>query len=151
MELRLVRYDTDFLEKSTIWLTEPETKRLTMTPDINEAEQRKWFNTLNERKDYYIRGILADGVPIGAAGIKHIDMGKKAGETWLYIGEKAYRGKGVGTWTILQLLEASKKMGMTSLIAQVATYNAGSLMLHQKCGYERISEKDGKVTMCKLL
>src|ERR1700722_14823624 len=92
--LAFARFDEQFLEKSWEWLRDPDLKRLSMAPDFTREEQRQWFSGLAEKSDYLIWGLSCDGIPIGAAGLKHIT--KEAAEYWGYIGERHYWGIGLG-------------------------------------------------------
>lgn len=94
MQVDLVDYDRSFLDASFKWLADEEIKFLTNTPSFSKDVQEQWFLSLSEKEDYYIRGILADGILIGACGLKHIT--NVDGEYWGYIGEKEYWGKGIG-------------------------------------------------------
>ena len=87
-------FDEGFLEKSWRWLQDPEIQRLTMTPSFNREQQRRWFESLPQMKDYSLWGMRCDEAPIGALGLKHIDHGRA--EYWGYIGERAYWGLGLG-------------------------------------------------------
>src|SRR6476620_3581377 len=113
---QLTAYNQQFLEKSWIWLRDPEIKALTLTPDFTREEQLAFYHSLPERKNYWIRGILEDGVPVGAMGLKHISS--TTAEYWGYIGEKAYWGKGIGSFMIAAAVEKAKQLGLTAIYLQ---------------------------------
>ncbi len=135
MCVKFVEYNREFFEKSSIWLKDPEIKRLTLTPDISEKEREEWFKRLPQKKDYYIRGIMCGTKPIGAVGIKKIDIINKVGEYWGYIGEKAYIGCGYGAIMILEMEKYARKIGLTKLYLRVADYNARAIKLYEKMGF----------------
>lgn len=139
MEIEFVEYDREFLGKSSIWLSDSEIKWLTMAPEISKLKQIEWFNELKNREDYYIKGVTVDKVLIGAMGIKKIDLNSKKGESWLYIGEKDFWGKGIGYKMLEELILIAKKMGLHFLIAKVACDNHQSVYLHRKCGYKIVN------------
>ena len=93
--VRLEPYDRTYLDLSWEWLRDPEIKALTRSPDFTREQQQAFFESLPGREDYKIWGVASDaGEKIGAAGIKHIDG--LNGEVFLYVGERAYWGRGVG-------------------------------------------------------
>lgn len=148
-DIQFIKYSHDFLELSKKWLSDPEIKRLTMTPDIQEEEQERWFHGLEQRKDYFIRGITADGNLIGAVGIKHIDFQERTGEYWGYIGEKQYIGRGIGKLMVTQMCREGKKMNLDILYLKVAEYNVRAYQLYLKQGFMKKYEIDGTIYMFK--
>lgn len=89
-----VKYDAEFLSLSWEWLNDKEIKQLTLTPDMTREGQRKWFDGLSSRDDYFVWGLVYDGLPVGVVGLKHIDMNAREGEYFGYIGKKDLWGGG---------------------------------------------------------
>lgn len=133
------------------WLNDPEIKKLTLTPDIDQTQQIAWFESLESRTDYLIRGILADGRPIGAVGIKKIDRSKSQGEYWGYIGEKDFIGKGIGKHLLSAMFAEAEKIGLKRLVLHVAEYNERAYQLYLKHGFREAERQDGILTMEKIL
>lgn len=137
MQIRFDNYNETFFNLSKRWLTDPEIKRLTMTPDLADDEQRlSWFKSLKQREDYLIWGITVDGKPIGAVGIKHIDRNAGLGEYWGYIGEKEYIGRGIGRKMVDAMIDNARNIGLNALILKVANYNQRAFSLYKKMGFE---------------
>ena len=67
-------------------------------------------------------------------------------ELSIYIGNE-YRGMGVGKALLEALIKESEKEGFWSLQAVVIDGNAGSVKLHESCGFRQIGyrEKMGKM------
>ena len=78
--LSLVEYTEEFLELSWLWLSDPEIKELTMTPDFTKKEQLNFFKNIKSRSGYFIYGVSIDGVKVGACGLKNISANE--GEYW---------------------------------------------------------------------
>lgn len=137
----LVPFDRDFLERSFLWLNDPEIRFLTDTPVVARDAQEAWFVGLPSRKDYVVWGIRADGEPVGVCGIKHI-CGEE-GEFFGYLGEKAYWGRGVGTRMMALTEEKARERGLKRLRLTVLNENERALGLYGKCGYrgDRSDEK----------
>lgn len=151
MEIRLVNFDENYLEKSYYWLNDLEIKSDTMAPDISEKRQREWFETLGSRNDYFIKGIEADSRPVGAVGIKHIDFERNEGESWLYIGEKDVQSRGIGSRVMEELFTYATMIGLTRLNARVLSSNCRSVKFHSKLGYVILCDAGGVLQMQKIL
>lgn len=67
-------------------------------------------------------------------------------EVSIYVGAK-FRGKGIGKMLLLALIEASEKEGLWTLQSGIFAENAGSIALHEACGFRQIGfrEKIGKL------
>ncbi|CAB1246084.1 GNAT family N-acetyltransferase [Clostridium sp. HV4-5-A1G] len=67
-------------------------------------------------------------------------------EVSIYIG-KEYRGKGMGTALLKNLIKLSEQSGFWTLQSAVIKENTGSIALHKKCGFRKIGirEKLGKM------
>lgn len=135
-------FNQEYLEKSFYWLTEPEVNSLTMAGDVTKEKQKKWFASLKTKKDYVIWGVEADGRPVGAAGMKHIDMKKKTAEYFGYIGEKEYWGKGIGTKMLLFVMDRAKEIGLDQITLRVNRGNIRAVHLYKKYGF-RFLEGEG--------
>lgn len=151
MKIRFVEYNETFLFLSKRWLSDPEIKKLTMTPDIDDETQQRWFETLNQRKDYLIWGVLVDEKPIGAVGIKNIDRVVQNGEYWGYIGEKEYIGRGIGYHMVETMVANGKNIGLKTLTLKVANYNQRAYALYKKIGFEVIATENVINVMKKVL
>ena len=136
--LSLVPYTREFLDLSFVWLTDPEVKRLTDTPDFTREDQEAWFAGLSGRADYAVWGIRLGERPVGVCGLKHISDGKA--EFFGYLGEKTLWGRGLGE-TMLDLTESEAKgMGIRSLCLNVRKDNERALRLYRKKKY-RVAEE----------
>jgi RimJ/RimL family protein N-acetyltransferase len=148
--IRLVPFSRDFLDRSWEWLNDPEVKALTMTPDFTREDQLAFFGSLPGRTDYCIWGVEASGgTPIGAAGIKHI--AGDSGESWCYIGERDWRGKGVGRQILERCEDKARVLGLRELSMKAAATNDRSIGLYASMGFVHCPEQStGEiVTMIK--
>ncbi len=137
--LQLVKYDRRFLEKSWEWLNDPEIKTLTLTPDFTKEDQVNFYKTLSDRKNYWIRGLLEDDLPIGVMGLKNINTSERLAEYWGYIGEKEYWGKGIGKFLINQAFSKAKELKLTKLYLKVSHENIRAKNLYLKMGFQILS------------
>lgn len=130
---QLVNYDRQFLDLSWDWLNDPEIKSLTMTPDFTRAQQFEFYNSLCDREDYKIYGVVFEGAPIGACGLKNIKS--DVAEVWLYIGEKKCWGKGVGEVILDRLEKKASALFLKKLYLKVLKSNHVAKKLYIKYGY----------------
>ncbi len=130
----LVEYDREFLFKSWIWLNDPEIKALTLTPDFSKEEQLAFYSNLRCRKDYWIRGIIENDLPIGAMGLKNITAQKA--EYWGYIGDKSYWGRGIGAFMLSEAISQGKILKLAQLHLIVGNENVRAKTLYLKEGFQ---------------
>lgn len=149
MKIQFPEFDRVFLTLSYKWLSDSTIKYLTQTPDITKENQEKWFASLPDKNDYYIRGIAVDNKPIGACGLKHITS--EAGEYWGYIGEKDYWGKGIGGRMLAFIEEYAKSLGLKQIYLHVLHDNERAMRLYVKNGYEAVPEAANMIKMIKQL
>ena len=134
----LVDYNLVFLEKSWQWLNDPDLKALTLTPDFTKQDQLNFYNSIAQRKDYWIKGIEEDAKPIGAMGLKHINT--KEAEYWGYIGEKEYWGRGIGSFMLQEAVSKAKEMGLQKIYLQVIGHNSRAKKLYEKTGFQKTEQ-----------
>lgn len=150
--IQLEKYDEIYLENSWIWLNDPQTKYLTDTPDFSKEEQKKWFDSLGENLTYKIWGVSFNGIPIGVFGVKNIDFLERKAEYWGYIGEKQYRGKGLGNIILSKILEiASIELKLESICLRVLAENNVAINLYKKFNFQEVSNENGTIIMVKTL
>jgi RimJ/RimL family protein N-acetyltransferase len=128
------RFDERFLERSWEWLSDPEIKRLTMTPDFTREEQLRWFERLPEMPDYRIWGISYDTVPIGALGLKHITQHEA--EYWGYIGERSYWNAGLGGEMMRFIFARARELKLGRVYLNVHSDNARAVQLYTNVGFK---------------
>lgn len=149
MKVEFVTYDKSFLNASTTWLSDEEIRFLTATPLISKDIQERWFESLPDKKDYYIVGILADGKPVGACGLKHITS--VDGEYWGYIGEKDYWHKGIGRRMMAFIGDYARSLKLSRIYLKVIPENIRAIRLYTGQGYVENGEDNGMIKMYKQL
>lgn len=136
MKIEFVDFDENILNLSWIWLNDEENKFLTNATTITKEQQFKWFKNLKQRSDYAIWGVVADKIPIGAAGFKRI-VNDTAHVFW-YIGEKEYWGKRIGGFIAQKISQKGKELGFKILFGETIIENYRSINLLFKEGYKII-------------
>ncbi len=131
---RRVPFEERYLELSYGWLTDPDLARLTMTNAVTPEAQRDWWRELPHRDDYAVWGIEYDGVPVGVMGIKHIGVNDGA-EYFMYIGDRAYWGRGIATWAFAEVVAEVRARGLRYLYGVIGKHNERSLAVHTREGF----------------
>jgi len=149
MKIELVTFDKRFLDLSWIWLSDPEVKQLSGTPDFTKEDQEKWFKSLNDTKNYRIWGITADTVPIGATGLKRIT--EKSACVFWYIGDKNYWGRGIGNFIASEMSNEGRKLNLEYLYGEPNIENFRSINLLFKEGYKIVRYEKTYYVVKKLL
>lgn len=140
--LRLVPYDRDYLDRSWEWLSDPQTRALTLTPAFRREDQQAFFERLSGRTDYLIWGVEHDGRPVGAAGLKQVAAPKA--EYWGYLGDKSLWGRKLGPILLALVEEQARERGLTDLFLRVARDNERAIRLYHRTGWADAGE-DGEV------
>ena len=140
---RRVPFDERYLERSYEWLRDPELARLTMTTAVTPEQQRAWYEGLPNRTDYAIWGIEFEGEPVGVMGLKHLDAGDQGAEYFMYLGETAMWGRGIGRWATTEICAEARSRGLTYIYGLVGTHNLRSREVHEHLGFKVVDERDG--------
>lgn len=144
-EIKFVEYNEIFLEKSWEWLNDKEIKYLTYTPDFTKEQQKEWFLSLKDKKDYFIKGVLYNDTPIGVVGLKNIT--DTDGEYWGYIGEKEYWNKGIGKDLINYISHYSCILNLKEIYLKVIKDNIRAIKLYQKMNFKEFLEENNLIYM----
>ena len=130
----LVDYSLLFLNKSWEWLNDPEIQLLTLTPPFTKQDQVNFYDSLPNKKDYWIKGNMENGHPIGAMGLKHITSNEA--EYWGYIGERDYWGKGIGSFMLKEATTKAKEFGLQKIYLKVGKQNTRAKQLYSRLGFQ---------------
>lgn len=149
LDIAFTPYDETFLALSRDWLTDPEIKALTMTPDFDRDAQERWFQSLPGRDDYLIWGVRHARVPVGACGLKCIAEG--AGEYWGYIGDKSVWGRGIGSEMVRFIEDQARARGLSRLWLQVWQGNPRARALYERLGFQFERETGHVAVLGKML
>jgi len=139
MKIKLVKFSKNNLEKSREWLNDKEISRLfnRVYKPLTPAAQKKWYAEVIKDKSQLIFAIVVDGVYVGNVGLKNIDFLNKKCEYYIFIGDKNYWGRGIGSAGTKQLLSYVKKnLKLHKIYLQVDKNNAPARKLYLKIGFK---------------
>lgn len=146
MKIVFVDFNENILNKTYEWLQDDEICSLIDANPVSLEVQRKWYDELPDKSDYYIKGIMCDSKPIGVVGIKHIC--DSTGEYWGYIGEKEYWGQGIGKTMVSEMMKDAKdRFNLSILTLRVLETNTRAMGLYKTMGFIEVGIEDGSMLM----
>ncbi|ABV86727.1 GCN5-related N-acetyltransferase [Shewanella pealeana ATCC 700345] len=134
--ISFVEYDELFLDKSWLWLNDPEIKELTLTPNFTKKQQQTFFDNLSEREDYKIWGVKHDGYAIGVVGLKNIT--EYDVEYFGYIGEKQYWDRGMFKYLFKHILEECLLLNLSTIYLHVSSNNKRAIKAYVNKGFYEV-------------
>jgi L-amino acid N-acyltransferase YncA len=87
---------------------------------------------------------IADGVVIGWAALSPVSARAAysgVAEVSVYVADR-HRGQGVGGKLLTALVAESEKIGIWTLQASIFPENAGSIAIHQACGFREVGRRE---------
>lgn len=82
--------------------------------------------------------VVADGVPIGYAGLGDMSPEHRRGLAWIVVGDAAYRGRGYGTDAMRTLCRwAFDTVNLAKVELEVVADNAAAVAVYTKLGFVR--------------
>ena len=126
------------------WRNDPDIWKFTgKRPDrhITEAIETEWIKNVLAEKDSFRFAIMADNNYIGNIQLTNVVPGGE-GEYHIFIGEKAYWGKGIATRVSLQLIRYAREiLKIKRLYLYVKPENNAAIKVYQKIGFEQVSDE----------
>lgn len=103
---------------------------------LSRVAQMIWYKKLLMDKTQVTFGIEVNKVYVGNIGLKNIDRQNKKAEYYIFIGDKSYRGKGVGENSTQQLLKyVRKNLHLHKIYLCVDKDNIAARRLYKKVGF----------------
>jgi phosphinothricin acetyltransferase len=102
--------------------------------------RRQWFET-KQQQGFPVFVAEENGVVLGFSSIGPFRAWaayKYTVENSIYV-KANYRGKGVGKLLLQPLIEASKKLGLHTIVAGIDASNNASIYLHKQFGFEEVA------------
>jgi RimJ/RimL family protein N-acetyltransferase len=146
LEINLRFLDRSDNERVRKWLLDPYVLELTFV--IPGPERRASLPFDDKTMNQYIEALLSDktrktfaieaeGLHVGNVGLKEIDHEQGKAELFIEIGEKEYRGRGVGKAAMTILLDyVFFNMGLSEVCLEVLEFNGPALKLYKELGFQ---------------
>ncbi|MCB2339143.1 GNAT family N-acetyltransferase [Clostridium estertheticum] len=98
-----------------------------------------WFDMLLLDKSSYNKAIVdnANEKLIGYTGIAQISETNLSGEYFIFIGDKSYHGKGVGTFVTKEIVNRGfQELGLNRIMLTVSEKNIGAIKAYTKANFK---------------
>lgn len=101
-----------------------------------DQQIKDWYSqSINDNRNSN-HGIFVDGVFVGYAGISKISNINKSGEYFIFIGDKDYWGKGIGTQVTQMIVEMGfKELGLNRIMLSVSVPNVAGAKAYERTGF----------------
>lgn len=128
------------------WLNDEDTRKDIIFDGMNdETSNKEWYLSCQKTgKTFFM--ILFDNNPIGLIGIMNVSKINKNAEIFIMIGEKEFRGKGIGKLALRYLVDVAKKNKINNLYLSVKKTNLKAINLYKQIGF-KIVGKNSEVDM----
>lgn len=137
--VRLRPLERDDLARAKAWVNDPEIAALVLrTLPVNMMEEERWFETvtLDPSKIVFALEETESGTHIGNAGLYDIDWINRKAEFWILLGEKKWRGRGLGEEATKRLLRfAFSNLNLNRVYLKVADSNKRAIRTYRRCGF----------------
>lgn len=107
-------------------------------PEVDEA----WFDSYLGSRATNVRGVTYDDAdprtPLCLTTLACIDWVSRSAVLHVQVGNREYRGQGIGTWSVEWMLaHAFRDLGLHRIELDVLATNETAVHLYEKCGFVR--------------
>ncbi|WP_291483774.1 GNAT family N-acetyltransferase [Acidovorax sp.] len=115
-------------------------------PRTREQAEAAFLDALEQQlmpiRRRFFYAVEVDSIVAGSVGFTLLS-GDSADCGWFF--RKNFWGKGIGTMAVALLVEDAFAKGISKLKASARSQNIGSIRVAEKCGFQRLGEKNGRV------
>lgn len=142
MNIELKKFTNDNIELTFDWIQDAELRRLfLMNGEPIWENHVKYFNSILNDYTQNVFAIFVDNNHIGNCGFKNIK--ESEAELWIYIGENAYKSKGLGKIACLKLIkEGIEKFNFDRIYLHLADFNVIAKNMYKSLGFIEIDLDD---------
>ena len=121
------------------WLNDPETNKYLGTRVRNGTDLKfneEWFDKYEKDSSREIFTVTHKGKPIGQVGLTSINPNDRNAELYVVIGEKEYRGRGLGKIMVGFILDYGFRVrGLHRIGLTVHVENVAAIRCYEGCGF----------------
>jgi len=135
--------DPDDAEKFTRWLNDPEVtiNLQRYNRAITLREEREALAQLAKGHNYSIVDAVS-GALIGNCGFMDVDHRNQTAEAGIFIGDKAFWGKGYGSEALALLADFGfRRLNLRNIMLKVYSFNARAQACYKKVGFQEIGRR----------
>lgn len=139
MDIKLTLLTENDLELVRNWRNSNEVAKYMYTEDkISRDQQKKWFASIQNRKDCKYWIIEYDGKKLGVASLTDINPTLSSCYWAFYLGDSSIRGVGIGSKVEYNVLNyVFDELKLNKLRCEVFVENDKVIKLHEKFGFRR--------------
>lgn len=139
-EISLKEFSEEHITQTFIWVKEPEFQKLfLMRGEINWDGHLAYFKKCLNDSLQCIYAIYLNSLHVGNCGLKNLDISKKTGELWIYVGDSQFRSQGIGQKATRMLIEfAFNNLKLDSIYLHVADFNLPACRVYEKLGFIQV-------------
>ncbi|PCH69628.1 MAG: GNAT family N-acetyltransferase [Bacteroidales bacterium] len=101
-----------------------------------DQQIKDWYTQSIIDKRNSNHGIFVDGVFVGYAGISRMSNINKSGEYFIFIGDKDYWGKGIGTQVTQMIVKIGfEELGLNRIMLTVSVPNIAGVKAYKRTGF----------------
>lgn len=131
MDIEFIEYDCDYLQYIKKW--EQEKEIFNYMNNLRPKYLRKNFEKIKESTLFYI--VKYENSIIGAVWLE--DITTESGKLTVYIGEKEFRGRGIGTMIVyLMIEEGFAELNLKKIKLFVRSNNSKAINCYKKLGFK---------------
>lgn len=134
--IELKEFSEEHLNKTYLWMQNEKLKdSFLLDREVSHDSHRNWFEGVQKDETQRMFAIYYEGEHVGNIGLKNVDLKNKNAESWIYLGEVEYRGKGIAR-KALEELSGKMKGQVIKLYARIADFNVPSIKTFISAGYQ---------------
>lgn len=134
--IQLISFCPSHIEHTFHWVSQADLQRaFLMRGEVTRAGNQAYFAALLADPRQRVFAVLRHDDHIGNCGLKHIDSAAGEGEMWMYLGDPALRGRGIGSAVLQLLLGEAAGLGLQRVVAHVAHHNVRAHALYRRLGF----------------
>jgi len=133
----LAPFERDALPQIHTWVNDLELCRaIDRVLPVTQFEHEKWYAALIERRDAVTFAVRREGRLIGLCGLKNIQPRHHHAELWIYLGEAAERGRGLGRRAVRLLARFGfEQLNLHRIYLYVIAANEAAQRTYLACGF----------------
>jgi len=135
----LLQVDKKIIEKIRNWRNSKEIRNYMYNDSyITKEEHQKWYESLKNRENTKVWVVYVGNTPIGIVDLIHLDHKNKITDWGFYIGDKKFKGKGLGKVILYNLMNyVFEKMDIYKMHTSVLENNTVAMNLYKKMGFKK--------------
>lgn len=123
------------------WLNDSETADFLSRREFlaNLENEQKWLEENINNEAAFVIVTLAEDKMIGTCSFENINHIDRVAELGIFIGDKEYRGKEIGTEAVKLLLNYGfNSLNFNSIYLKVMEFNPRAIACYKKCGFNEV-------------